>query len=61
MLGHNEGGKLADRFNDRFDDCFNDCFNDRFIDLSFLEQFSLTSRFSEIKFYLYQIYFTLCN
>ena len=43
MLGHNEGGKLAaDRFNDRF----NDCFNDRFIDLSFLEQFSLTSRFS---------------
>lgn len=43
MLGHNEGGKLAaDRFNDRFDDCF----NDRFIDLSFLEQYSLTSRFS---------------
>lgn len=47
MLGHNEGRKLAaDRFNDRFDDCFNDCFNDRFIDLSFLEQYSLTSRFS---------------
>lgn len=47
MLGHNEGGKLAaDRFNDRFDDCFNDCFIDRFIDLSFLEQYSLTSRFS---------------
>lgn len=43
MLGRNEGGKLAA-----------DRLNYRFIDLSFVDQLTLISRFSEIKSYLSQ-------